>query len=99
MATTSQHVHDHDSGEGLVPVVEARERLLAKIDPLQPLQLPLADAYGGVLAAEVIADRDLPEFPLSAMDGLAVRSGEVGSGGSTPPGEVPVFRRASSGQP
>src|SRR5437867_9541390 len=98
MATISPHLHDHDSGEGVVPVEEARERLLSGIVPLQPLQLPLAEAYGCVLAAEVIADRDLPEFASSAMDGFAVRSGEVGSASSTQPVELRVVGRALIGQ-
>ena len=98
MATTSPHLHDHDSGDGLVPVEEARERLLSKIDPLQPLQLPLAEAYGCVLAADVVADRDLPEFASSAMDGFAVRSGEVGSATATQPVELRVVGRALIGR-
>ena len=71
------HVHDHDSGEGLVPVDEARERVLATIKPLQPLALPLTEAYGCVLAESLTAERDIPDFASSAMDGFAVRSSEV----------------------
>ena len=47
---TPGHVHDHDSGEGLLSVDEARERVLSTIQPLQPLALPLTEAYGCVLA-------------------------------------------------
>ena len=47
---TPDHVHDHDSGDGLLPVDEARERLLERIKPLSPLELPLTEAYGCVLA-------------------------------------------------
>jgi molybdopterin molybdotransferase len=93
-----RHVHDHDSGEGLVPVEEARERLLAKIQPLQPLELPLTDAYGCVLARDVVADRDLPEFASSAMDGFAVRSSEVMNATPVEPVELRVVGRALIGQ-
>jgi len=82
----AQHAHDHESGEGLVPVEEARERVLAKVQPLQPLELPLTEAYGCVLAREVVAEVDIPAFASSAMDGFAVRSSEVA--GATPDGPV-----------
>jgi molybdopterin biosynthesis enzyme len=56
-------VHDHDSAEGLVPVEEAQRKILSQVKPLAPLQLSLAEAYGCVLAEEIVATRDLPEFP------------------------------------
>jgi molybdopterin molybdotransferase len=91
-------VHDHDSGEGLVPVDEARERLLAKIEPLQPLELPLTEAYGCVLARDLVAERDIPEFASSAMDGFAVRSSEVMEATPAEPVELRVVGRALIGQ-
>jgi len=39
-----RHAHDHDAAEGLVPLDEARERVLSRIETLRPLQLPLTDA-------------------------------------------------------
>jgi molybdopterin molybdotransferase len=92
------HVHDHDSGEGLVPVEEARERLLGAIGPLQPLELPLTEAYGCVLARDAVSDRDLPEFASSAMDGFAVRSSEVVDATPIEPVELRVVGRALIGQ-
>ena len=79
--------HDHDSGEGLLSVEEARDKVLSQIEPLQPLELPLTDAYGCVLAKDVVAERDLPEFASSAMDGYAVRSSEVRDATQASPGE------------
>jgi molybdopterin molybdotransferase len=95
---TAHHVHDHDSGEGLVPVEEARERLLAAIKPLQPLELPLAEAFGCVLARDAVAERDIPDFASSAMDGFAVRSSEVASASPMEPVELRVVGRALIGQ-
>ena len=83
-----RHVHDHDDVSGLVSVEEARERVLAQIQPLAPLQLPLTEAYGCVVAQDVVAERDLPEFASSAMDGFAVRSSDVA-------GATPGARRAA----
>ena len=95
---TSQHIHDHDSGEGLLSVEEARERVLARIKPLQPLELPLTDAYGCVLAASVSAERDIPDFASSAMDGFAVRSSEVADATPSAPVELRVVGKAAIGQ-
>jgi molybdopterin molybdotransferase len=91
-------VHDHDSGQGLLPVEEARERILAKIRPLQPLELPLTEAYGCVLAKDVVAERDLPEFASSAMDGFAVRSSDVAEATSVSPVELRIAGRALIGR-
>jgi molybdopterin molybdotransferase len=95
---TPHHVHDHDSGEGLLSVEEAREKVLSQIEPLQPLELPLTDAYGCVLAKDVVAERDLPEFASSAMDGFAVRSSEVRDANPASPVELRVVGRSLIGQ-
>jgi len=92
------HVHDHDSGEGLVPVDEARQRVLSTIKPLQPLALPLTEAYGCVLAESLVAARDIPDFASSAMDGFAVRSSEIASATTTEPVELRVVGRAMIGE-
>ncbi len=95
---TPAHVHDHDSGEGLIPVEEARERVLSQIAPLQPLDLPLTEAYGCILARDVVAERDIPEFASSAMDGYAVRSSEVVDAMPTAPVQLRVVGDARIGQ-
>jgi molybdopterin molybdotransferase len=95
---TSQHVHDHESGEGLLSVEEARERVLARIKPLQPLELPLTEAYGCVLATSVSAERDIPDFASSAMDGFAVRSSEVADATPSAPVELRVVGTAAIGE-
>jgi molybdopterin molybdotransferase len=91
-------VHDHDSGEGLLSVDEAREKVLSQIEPLQPLELPLTEAYGCVLAKDAVAERDVPEFASSAMDGFAVRSSEVADAAPTSPVELRVVGRALIGR-
>jgi molybdopterin molybdotransferase len=94
----AHRVHDHDSGEGLVPVEEARERLLGTIQPLQPLELPLTEAYGCVLAREVVAEVDIPAFASSAMDGFAVRSSDVAGATPDTPAELRITGRALIGR-
>src|SRR3712207_7798815 len=78
----------------------ARERLLARAQPVGAERVPLADAVGRVLAdPRVVAPVDVPPFPNSAMDGYAVRAadtpgtlalaGEVAAGMATLPSVEP----------
>src|SRR5689334_11890434 len=48
--------------------------------PIGRARTPLLQALGHVLAADVSADRDLPGFDNSAMDGYAVRHSELHAG-------------------
>ena len=95
---TPGHVHDHDSGDGLLSVDDARERVLGEVKPLQPLELPLTEAYGCVLARSLVAERDIPDFASSAMDGFAVRSSEVADALPSSPVELRVVGRAMIGE-
>ena len=90
-------VHDHDSGDGLVPLERAREMVLSQIHPLPPIELPLTDAYGCVAAADIKAAVDLPEFASSGMDGFAVRAADVGGAAPGSPVELKVVGRALIG--
>ncbi len=90
--------HAHGAEEGLVPVEEARERVLAEVAPLQPLELPLQEAEGCVLAADLVAEADIPDFASSAMDGFAVRSSDVAQAGEGAPVELRIVGRALIGR-
>jgi molybdopterin molybdotransferase len=61
----------------LMPVAEALARVLADAEPLAAETMPLAQAHGRVLAADVAALRTQPPADVSAMDGYAVRSPDV----------------------
>jgi molybdopterin molybdotransferase len=61
----------------LLSVQQALERLLAEFSPLDINNIPLVDAAGSVLAANIFASRDMPEFANSSMDGFAVRSSDI----------------------
>jgi molybdopterin molybdotransferase len=89
--------HDHDAPEGLLSVDDARERVLGAVDPLAPLRLPLTDAYGCVVAEDVVATHDLPEFASSAMDGFAVRAADVADATPSQPAELKIVGRALIG--
>ena len=54
---------------------------VAALVPLVPAEVvPLADATGRVLVADLHSPLDLPPFDNSAMDGYAVRAADLGSG-------------------
>jgi molybdopterin molybdotransferase len=58
-------------------VDEALERILARVEPLETVSVELLDALGATLAEDVVADRDVPPFRNSAMDGYAVIGADV----------------------
>jgi len=98
MPEAGRPVHDHDAGEGLVSVEDARERVLAQARPLTPIELPLTDGFGCVVAADVHSPIDLPRFASSAMDGFAVRAADVADAAPSRPGELKLVGRALIGQ-
>jgi molybdopterin molybdotransferase len=57
----------------LLSLDEARALLLADVAPVAAETLPIAACGGRTLAADVVASRDQPPDPVSAMDGYAVR--------------------------
>ena len=74
----------------LLPVEEARARMLARVGPPAIETVPLAQAVGRVLAQAVDAQRDQPPFPASAMDGYAVRAADT-------PGRLTVVGESAAG--
>lgn len=66
----------------LLPVDDALARILVDVRPLDPEDVPLAEAAGRVLAAPLTAERSQPPFPASAMDGYAVRAPDATSTGA-----------------
>ncbi|SFI31100.1 gephyrin-like molybdotransferase Glp [Methylobacterium brachiatum] len=69
---------------GLIPVAEALARVLASVsDPVEAETVPLAQAAGRTLAADVAAARTQPPFPASAMDGYAVRFADASAVGAS----------------
>ncbi|MGX1100408.1 molybdopterin molybdotransferase MoeA [Amorphus sp. MBR-141] len=67
----------------LLPVQEARARVLAGSVRLGVVHVPLADAVGRVLAEDISATRQQPPFAASAMDGYAVRAVDAAEAGAT----------------
>ena len=61
----------------LLPVADALTRILDGVKPLGSEAIALERAADRVLAEAVVAKRDQPPFPASAMDGYAVRHADV----------------------
>ncbi len=61
----------------LMPVGEAKDRILNGAKTLPRESVPLHQCAGRALAAGIKAKRDQPPFPASAMDGYAVRFADV----------------------
>jgi molybdopterin molybdotransferase len=76
----------------LLAIDDALATVVAQITPLQAETVPLEQAYGRVLADDLVAKLDLPPFANSAMDGYALRAADT-------PGELLVVGESAAGQP
>ena len=84
--------------EELRPVDLVRKWILDSVSVLQPIELPLQEAQGCVLAAEVVAQLDLPPFSSSGMDGFAVRASDVAEATPQNPRQLRIVGRVAAGQ-
>ncbi len=72
----------------------ALRRALTGINAITDTQtVPAGEAVGRVLAAPIVADRDLPSFNRSQLDGYALRADDLGRVES-----FPVAARSSVGR-
>jgi molybdopterin molybdotransferase len=71
--------------------------ILAKVEPIVPLQMQLLDAHGCMLAEDVHSDVDLPRFDNSSMDGYAVRVADVAGASESAPVQLPVVGDVAAG--
>ena len=76
----------------LLPVAEAQQRLLALAPDRPVIELALRDAAGRWAARDVLAQRTQPSRNLSAMDGYAIRFGDM-------PGPWTVIGESAAGRP
>ena len=79
----------------LLSVADALARVLDGVEPLPREDVPLVEADGRVLAADVAALRTQPPADLSAMDGYAVRAADV----ATVPATLKVVGEVAAGRP
>ena len=62
---------------GMISVEEARARILQHFAPLPAQVVPLLEAVGQVLAADVVATLSIPPLANTSMDGYAVRAADT----------------------
>jgi molybdopterin molybdotransferase len=76
----------------LVDAAEAAALVLERTPVLPAAEVHLADCPGRVLAEDLVAGVDLPPFPVSAVDGYALRSADGG-------GRLRVVGESAAGRP
>ena len=79
----------------MISVEDALQRILAAFSPLESERVSLDSAYRRVLAEDAHAKFDQPPFPVSSMDGYAVRAEDV----AQPPVQLGVIGCAPAGHP
>jgi molybdopterin molybdotransferase len=79
-------------------VEDALQKILDFFEPLQVVQVPIAEAGGMVLARDVTSNLDVPPLDNSAMDGYAVRANDVASASGSRPSVLRVIGTVAAGQ-
>ena len=79
----------------MIPVAEARSRIVGRFAPLPAEIVPLSAAAGRVLAYDVPARLTQPPLAVSAMDGYAVRAADT----QAPGARLRVVGEAPAGRP
>src|ERR671932_2171324 len=80
------------------PVDDHIADVLDACEPLNPLDLQLLDAHGCLLAEDVMAPVDLPQFDNSSMDGYAVRVADTADASEEYPAVLPVVGDIAAGR-
>ncbi|MFJ6750786.1 gephyrin-like molybdotransferase Glp [Streptomyces sp. NPDC091266] len=78
-------------------VAEHLDDVLAKIRPLEPIELQLLDAQGCVLVEDITVPVSLPPFDNSSMDGYAVRVADVAGATEEFPAALTVIGDVAAG--
>jgi molybdenum cofactor synthesis domain-containing protein len=85
--------------QSTISLDEARAIVDAAIRPIDRVErVPLSEARGRVLAADVVSDADVPPFSRAAMDGYAVRSEDTTGATRTMPRLLRSIEEVFTGQ-
>jgi len=79
----------------LTSFADAQRLVLERAKPLEAERVPIERAAGRVLAEPAAAATDLPPFPSSAMDGIAVRAADTAGA----PVTLPLAGEVAAGRP
>ena len=61
----------------MIELASAQEKVLLAVQQASPVVLPIQEAYGLVLAENIVSQEEVPHFANSAVDGFAVRAQDV----------------------
>ncbi len=90
----------YHAGKPLIRFEEAKERLMAVVQPLERTeQVALSECLHRVLAEKVTAPFDVPPFDRAAMDGYAVRAEDITGAAPDRPVALGVVGRVFAGDP
>jgi molybdopterin molybdotransferase len=81
----------------VIPLAEARARVLAGCQRLAPVAMAIDDALGCVTAAPIVADEGVPPFANTAMDGYAVRAADTAGAAPDRPVKLRVTGTLAAG--
>lgn len=81
----------------MISVREAQERVLEGAGRLSVERVALLDALGRILAEDITSDIDIAPFDNSAMDGYAVRAGDVAGATAASPAVLSVVDHIRAG--
>ena len=81
----------------MITVEEALEKILSRIHPLGSEKVSILEALGRVMAEDIYANRDIPPFNNSGMDGYAVRSEDIQNASSSHPVRLEVIEDLPAG--
>lgn len=79
-------------------VDEARELLLGRVHPIEPVEVELVDAIGRRLAASIRTVEPIPHFRRSGMDGYAVRTADIAHASAALPVKLEVIEHIPCGK-
>lgn len=82
----------------MIPVEEALERILSRIAVLGDERVALIEALDRVLAEPVVAERDVPPWPNSSMDGYALRAADTGGADPARPARLTLAGHVAAGR-
>lgn len=81
----------------LISVDKALEQILAETPQVGIERIPLANAQHRIVAEDIISELDLPQRPLSSMDGFAVHAEDVIAATRNSPVQLPVVMNIAAG--
>jgi len=81
----------------VITVEEALERILSRVGTLGDERVALLDALDRVLAEPVVADREIPPWPNSSMDGYAVSSADTSGASAESPAALRMAGHVAAG--